>query len=102
MNANDEGMYVFEQHPRIFCVILGVSGKQSGVSGNQSGNGKSGPFWIRFPGVCFSHQLQSANAAWGGCEPYTPDEDTGAEFTAWKWAAWKKSRKGLLGKLLNR
>ena len=37
-----------------------------------------------------------------GCEPYTPDEDTGAEFTAWKWAAWKKSRKGLLGKLLNR
>ena len=43
-DANDEGMYVFEQHPRIFCVILGVSGKQSGVSGNQSGNGKSGPF----------------------------------------------------------
>lgn len=37
-----------------------------------------------------------------GCEPYTPDEDMGAEFTAWKWAAWKKSRKGLLGKLLNR
>ena len=37
-----------------------------------------------------------------GCEPYTPDEDTGAEFTAWKWAAWKKSRKGLLGILLNR
>ena len=66
MNANDEGMYVFEQHPRIFCVDLGVSGKQSGVSGDQSGNGKSGPFWIRFPGVCFSHQLQSANAAWGG------------------------------------
>ena len=66
MNAKDEGMYVFEQHPRIFCVILGVSGKQSGVSGNQSGNGESGPFWIRFPGVCCSHQLQSANAAWGG------------------------------------
>ena len=37
-----------------------------------------------------------------GCEPYTPDEDMGAEFTAWKWAAWKKSRKGLLGILLNR
>ena len=37
-----------------------------------------------------------------GCEPYTPDEDTGAEFTAWKWAAWKESRKGLLGILLNR
>lgn len=37
-----------------------------------------------------------------GCEPYTPDEDTGAEFTAWKWAAWKKSRTGLLGILLNR
>lgn len=37
-----------------------------------------------------------------GCEPYTPDEDMGAEFTAWKWAAWKRSRKGLLGKLLNR
>ena len=63
---DDEGMYDFEQHPRIFCVILGVSGKQSGVSDNQSGNGESGPFWIRFPGVCFSHQLQSANAAWGG------------------------------------
>lgn len=41
-------------------------GNQNGVSGNQSGNGKSGPFWIRFPGVCFSHQLQSANATWGG------------------------------------
>ena len=64
--VEDEGMYVFEQHPRIFCVILGMSGNQRGVSGNQSGNGKSGPFWIRFPGVCFSHQLQSANAAWGG------------------------------------
>lgn len=37
-----------------------------------------------------------------GCEPYIPDEDTGAEFTAWKWAAWKKSRTGLLGILLNR
>ena len=36
--------------PRIFCVILGVSGKQSGVSGNRSGNGESGgSFWIRFP-----------------------------------------------------
>lgn len=37
-----------------------------------------------------------------GCEPYTPDEDTGKAFLEWKWAAWKKSRTGLLGKMLNR
>ena len=43
-----------------------LTSAQAGSIGGEMVRRMIKPFWIRFPGVCFSHRLQSADAAWGG------------------------------------
>ena len=68
MNANDEGMYAFEQHPRIFCVILGVSAIKAVCQAINQETEKADPSGSAFPAfasvISCSLQMPPGAADW--------------------------------------
>ena len=74
--------------------LAGSHAAESGARRRRSG------VWLKRKSAKQATQRNKATHASGYSEEAS--SHTPAVFTAWKWAAWKKSRKGLLGILLNR